>query len=212
MAQVKKPQTRTAILDAALRLFRRQSYHATTLAEIAREAGMSSANLYVYFNSKLDILYAVYEPWMRARLNLLQMKVKRVDVPSARLRLVLRTLWKEIPAEQNGFVNNIVQALSTASRGEKYQPVLLNWMEERINAMIREALPPARRAVVDEGRLAHLMVMALDGYSIHNHINPRGVADDATIDAMANLLLGKAPGHSGKKRDGARDYRTGLSR
>ena len=44
------------------------------------------------------------------------------------------------------------------------------------------------------------MVMALDGYSIHNHINPRGVADDATIDAMANLLLGKVPGHSGKKR------------
>ena len=159
---------------------------------------MSSANLYVYFNSKLDILYAVYEPWMRARLNLLQKKVKRIDVPRERLRLVLRTLWKEIPAEQNGFVNNIVQALSTASRGEKYQPVLLNWMEERISAMIRESLPPARRAVVDEARLAHLMVMALDGYSIHNHINPCGVADDATIDAMANLLLGKVPGHSGK--------------
>ena len=212
MAQVKKPQARTAILDAALRLFRRQSYHATTLAQIAREAGMSSANLYVYFNSKLDILYAVYEPWMRARLNLLQKKVKRVDVPRERLRLVLRTLWKEIPAEQNGFVNNIVQALSTAARGEKYQPVLLNWMEERISAMIRDALPPARRAVVDEARLAHLMVMALDGYSIHNHINPRGVADDATIDAMANLLLGKVPGHSGKKKDGVRDYRTGLSR
>ena len=138
--------------------------------------------------------------------------MKRVDVPRERLRLVLRTLWKEIPAEQNGFVNNIVQALSTASRGEKYQPVLLNWMEERISAMIRDALPPARRAVVDEARLAHLMVMALDGYSIHNHINPRGVADDATIDAMANLLLGKVPGHSGKKKDGVRDYRTGLSR
>ena len=58
MAQVKKPQARTAILDAALRLFRRQSYHATTLAQVAREAGMSSATLYVYFNSKLDILYA----------------------------------------------------------------------------------------------------------------------------------------------------------
>ena len=199
MAQVKKPQARTAILDAALRLFRRQSYHATTLAQIAREAGMSSANIYVYFSSKLDILYAVYEPWMRARLNLLQKKVKPIDVPRERLRLVLRTLWKEIPAEENGFVNNIVQALSTAARGEKYQPVLLNWMEEQISAMIREALPPARRAVVDGARLAHLMVMALDGYSIHNHINPRGVADDATIDAMASLLLGKVPGHSRKK-------------
>jgi AcrR family transcriptional regulator len=200
MAQVKKPQARAAILDAALRLFRRQGYHATTLAQIAREAGMSSANLYVYFNSKLDILYAVYEPWMHARLNLLQEKVQRVDAPIERLRLVLRTLWKEIPAEENGFVNNIVQALSTAGAGEKYKPALLHWMEERIGAMVREALPRTRRGVVDNARVAHLMVMALDGYSIHNHINPRGVADEATIDAMANLLLGGSPRRRSKKR------------
>jgi len=191
MAQVKKPKARKAILDAALRLFRRQSYHATTLAQIAREAGMSSANVYVYFNSKLDILYAVYEPWMHARLNLLHEKVKRIDAPIERLRLVLRTLWKEIPAEESGFVNNIVQALSTAGAGEKYKPALLHWMEERIGTMIRDALPPTRQAMLDEARLAHLMVMALDGYSIHNHINPRGAAADATIDAMAHLLLGK---------------------
>lgn len=192
MAQVKKPQVRDAILGAALRLYQRQTYQATTLAQIAREAGISSANLYVYFDSKLDILYAVYEPWMRARLTLLQEKVKHVDAPLERLRLVLRTLWKEIPAEENGFVNNIVQALSTAGRGEKYKPALLHWMEERIGGMIRDALPPARQKVIDEARIAHMMVMALDGYSIHNHINPRGVADEATVDAMAKLLLGAA--------------------
>ena len=62
--------------------------------------------------------------------------------------------------------------------------------------MIREALPRPRRSVVDKTRLAHLLVMALDGYSIHNHINPRGVADNATIDAMADLLLGASPAHA----------------
>ena len=207
MAQVKKPQARTAILDTALRLFRRQGYHATTLAQIAREAGMSTANLYVYFDSKLDILYAVYEPWMRARLNLLHEKLKRIDQPSERLRLVLRTLWKEIPAEENGFVNNIVQALSTAGAGEKYKPALLNWMEERISTMVREALPAARHAMVDDTRLAHLMVMALDGYSIHNHINPRGVADDVTIEAFANLLVGNPRRRAARPR-GRRARRT----
>ena len=190
MVQVKKPQARAAILDAAQRLFRRQSYHTTTLAQIARAAGMSTANLYVYFDSKLDILYAVYEPWMHARLDLLQKKVKQTDAPLQRVRLILRTLWRDIPAEENGFVNNIVQALSTAGPGETYKPALLNYMEERIGAMIREALPAARRSVVDKTRLAHLLVMALDGFSIHNHINPGGAADNATINAMASFLLG----------------------
>jgi AcrR family transcriptional regulator len=207
MVQVKKPHARAAIFDAAQRLFRRQGYHATTLAQIARAAGMSTANLYVYFDSKLDILYTVYEPWMHARLDLLQQQVKRTDLPLARLRLILRTLWRDIPAEENGFVNNIVQALSTAGSGETYKPALLNWMEERISAMIREALPPARRRVLDKTRLAHLLVMALDGYSIHNHINPRGAADNATIDAMAKLLLGTASQSQHRKRsgNGARD-------
>jgi AcrR family transcriptional regulator len=200
MVQVKKPQVREAILDAARRLYQQQSYQATTLNQIARAAGVSSANLYVYFDSKLDILYAVYEPWMRARLALLQEKLKRIEAPLERLRLVFRTLWKEIPTEENGFVNNIVQALSTAGAGEKYKPALLTWMEEQISAMIREALPPGRRAIVDQARLAHMMVMALDGYSIHNHINPRGIADDATIDVMASLLLGISPRPRTRKR------------
>jgi AcrR family transcriptional regulator len=204
MVQVKKPQARAAILDAAQRLFRRQSYHTTTLAQIARAAGMSTANLYVYFGSKLDILYAVYEPWMHARLDALQQKVKRTDLPRERIRLILRTLWRDIPAEENGFVNNIVQALSTAGPGEIYKPALLNWMEERIGVMIRDALPPQRRGVIDKTRLAHLLVMALDGYSIHNHINPRGVADKATIDAMAGLLFGTAQQPRRTKGNGLR--------
>ena len=204
MVQVKKPQARAAILDAAQRLFRRQSYHTTTLAQIARAAGMSTANLYVYFGSKLDILYAVYEPWMHARLDALQQKVKRTDLPRERIRLILRTLWRDIPAEANGFVNNIVQALSTAGPGEIYKPALLNWMEERIGVMIRDALPPQRRGVIDKTRLAHLLVMALDGYSIHNHINPRGVADKATIDAMAGLLFGTAQQPRRTKGNGLR--------
>lgn len=198
MVQVKKPWVRDTILAAALRMFQRQSYEATTLAQIAREAGVSSANLYVYFASKLDILYAVYEPWMRKRIARLEEDLARTEAPFERLRLVLRTLWKDIPAEENGFVNNIVQALSTADPKTKYDPALLDWMEERIGAMLCGALPEARQPQVHAARLAHMLVMTLDGYAIHNHINPRGVADDATIDAMARMLQGDAlPAMSG---------------
>jgi AcrR family transcriptional regulator len=174
-------------------LYCRQSYRGTTLAQIAREARISPANLYVYFNSKLDILYAVYEPWMRDRLARLEARLENIDQPLERLRLVLRALWKEIPAEENGFVNNIVQALSGVERGEEYKTALLDWMEQKIGGMVRGALPKSRHAMVDKARIAHVLVMALDGYSIHNHVNSRGVADDATIDAMAKLLLGLSP-------------------
>ena len=190
MAQVKKPEVREAILASAYRLYSRQSYEATTLTQIAQGAGVSTANLYVYFGSKLDILYAIYDPWMRARLSLLEQKLKRIDDPLARLRMLLRTLWREIPAEENAFVNNIMQALSMATGTDGYEPTLLRWMEERIAGMVRDALPAPRRAEVGRARLGHLLVMALDGYAIHTHINPRGAADEATIEAVASMLLG----------------------
>ena len=39
------------------------------LPTIARTAGISTANVYVYFESKLDILFAVYTPWLEDRLD-----------------------------------------------------------------------------------------------------------------------------------------------
>jgi AcrR family transcriptional regulator len=190
MVQVKKEQVHQAILTAAWRLFSQQTYQRTTLNQIARKAGISSANLYVYFDSKLDILYAVYEPWLRERLMRLEAQVARIERPLDRLRLVLRALWREIPAEENGFVNNIVQAISTVAEGERYRSELLDWVEQKIGDMLRDALPISRRRMIGDARIAHVLMMALDGYSIHYHINPHGAADEATIEQIAKLLLG----------------------
>ena len=71
MAQRKKPQIREAILAAAFRLFSSKGYAATMVADIAREAGVSPGNVYIYFHSKLEILYAIYDPWLRARVDAL---------------------------------------------------------------------------------------------------------------------------------------------
>jgi AcrR family transcriptional regulator len=192
MVQVKKEEVRQAILTAAWRLFSQQTYQRTTLSQIARKAGISSANLYVYFDSKLDILYAVYEPWLRERVMRLEEKVASLERPLDRLRLILRVLWRDIPAEKNGFVNNIVQAISTVAEGEQYRSALLDWVEQKIGKMLGDMLPASRRRIVDNARIAHVLMMALDGYSIHYHINPRGAADEATIEQVAKLLLGDA--------------------
>ncbi|MFF7157345.1 TetR family transcriptional regulator [Streptomyces sp. NPDC008139] len=44
------------ILDTALRLFTRQGYDETTIAQIAREAGVSQRTLFRYFGTKEDLI------------------------------------------------------------------------------------------------------------------------------------------------------------
>jgi len=57
----KAARTRSAIIDAALRLFRQQGYEATTMRGIAAEAGVSVGNAYYYFASKEHLIQAFYD-------------------------------------------------------------------------------------------------------------------------------------------------------
>jgi AcrR family transcriptional regulator len=49
-------QTRTAIVEAALRLFGENGYEATTMRAIAREAGVATGNAYYYYASKEELI------------------------------------------------------------------------------------------------------------------------------------------------------------
>ena len=95
MPQVKKQETRKAILDAAYALFRKQGYYQTTLRQIASRAHTSLANVYVYFNSKYQIVFELYDPWMAAKIEQLEHDAISIKDPRERLRHVLLTLWHE---------------------------------------------------------------------------------------------------------------------
>jgi len=57
----KAEQTRRTIVEAAVRLIRRDGYDATTMRAIATEAGVSSGNAYYYFSSKEQLVQAFYD-------------------------------------------------------------------------------------------------------------------------------------------------------
>lgn len=193
MAQVKKKVVRDAILQSAFRLFSRQGYEATTLSQIAGSAGVSSANVYVYFTSKLDILYAIYDPWLRDRLTRLERQLEEVRDRRTRLRLLLTALWRDIPGERNGFANNVMQAASISMPEEGYSPTLLGWVEERVAAMLRATLPPDRREALGSALFTHILMMAFDGFVINYHLRPGKHCSAATINLMCRLLLGTLP-------------------
>jgi AcrR family transcriptional regulator len=60
-AGTKAARTKSAIIDAALRLFRQRGYDETTMRAIAAEAGVSVGNAYYYFSSKEHLIQAFYD-------------------------------------------------------------------------------------------------------------------------------------------------------
>src|SRR6266536_4213259 len=63
----KKQRTRETIDRVALELFNERGYHATTLADIAEAAEVSTRTIFAYFPSKEDILFSDF-PLMKEAL------------------------------------------------------------------------------------------------------------------------------------------------
>jgi AcrR family transcriptional regulator len=190
VAQVKKAQVRDAILKSAFRLFKREGYMTTTTAQIAAGARVSESNLYIYFGSKFEILFALCDPWMRERIMRLEERLAGERDSRRRLEIILTVLWREMPSDDNGFPNNLMQALATTARREGYRPDLLRWIEERIQNLILESMPEPRRRRLSDGGIGHLLMMAQDGFVLNYHLNPDTACGDATVNLVCDLLLG----------------------
>lgn len=93
----KKAKTRAAIQAAALHLFERQGYHATTVDEIAERAEISQSTFFRYFPTKEDVvLHDRYDPLLLADFRAQPHKLS----PIAALRRTLRSVLGTLPADE----------------------------------------------------------------------------------------------------------------
>ena len=63
IAEATRAARRGQIVAAAVACFARTGYHATTMADVAAEAGVSKGTPYLYFDSKEALFIALYEEW-----------------------------------------------------------------------------------------------------------------------------------------------------
>lgn len=193
MPQVKKEHVRDMILDGAFALFEDRGYAGTTMRDIAAAAGISASTIYVYFGSKLDILFAIYAPWLTDRLDQLEREIATVEAPRERLRRILLALWDTIPSDNNGFTNNLMQAISLSTPEEGYDRAMLLAAESRVSRMVRAAVPQDRWWMLEREALAHILFMAFDGFTVNHHLVGRSRRLDLCIDLMVDLIFGTRP-------------------
>jgi TetR/AcrR family fatty acid metabolism transcriptional regulator len=75
MAKAPPVDRRRQILDAAIRVFARQGFHACRVSDIAREAGVAYGLVYHYFDSKEQVLNELFvERW-----SLLLAAIEEID-------------------------------------------------------------------------------------------------------------------------------------
>jgi AcrR family transcriptional regulator len=198
MVQVKKAAVEQAIQDAALVLFSKFGFRGTKLSSIAEAAGVGVGNIYSYFPSKTHLLYSLYRPWFLDRLDAIKTAAGQESDPHDRVKTILLGLWRDTPAANPMLANALMEALATDTPGGGKKDPLLVDAEDRISAMLRDALPAARHGLLADDLIANLCLLAYDGFVINRHLG-----DMRDIDRMADLFAAMLLGAPAAEAKGA---------
>ena len=85
-----KENTRVRIINSAKKLFAEQGYQKTTIVDISKQAGLSEAALYEYFQGKEDLLLTIPDLWVSELLKDLDEQLFGIQGAENKLR---KYLW-----------------------------------------------------------------------------------------------------------------------
>ena len=83
---MKDPDKPQQIVDAAIRVFARNGYYNSRVSDIAREAGIASGTIYLYFPTKEEILVTLFREKMAAFVAHLRREIAGETDPVAKIR------------------------------------------------------------------------------------------------------------------------------
>jgi AcrR family transcriptional regulator len=160
---------RQQILDAALRCFSRDGFHATTTADIVRESGVSQGTLYLYFATKDDIIVALAHDRRQGEALINAMAAGEQD-PLEGLSLMLELYG---------------QSLSDTRRLDERRVGIQGWAEALRNPVIRTSVTANLSAVRRE--IVSLVERGQASGQVRAGVDPDGVA--RTLIALFQGLI-----------------------
>ena len=107
-----KDLKKNTILNAATKIFAEKVYQYATIAEIAKEAGVSTGLVYSYFKNKLDLLLSVVLLFWQNINQENQEKLKDIRDPFDKLMLILQNI--EASLIKDGKVVYLIKVLNEA--------------------------------------------------------------------------------------------------
>lgn len=194
---VDKEQRRSELAAAALQVMAERGLEAVSISQVAAAAGVSKGTIYLYFESKTELVIAAARAWVAAIEAGVAPLVATKGTPKQRLQTLLA-------ASTRAFLDDprmILLFLGVAQLGIR-DPGALDGFDvaQEVSAPIREAIEQILRDGVDQGvfradvapdavRLARNLVAFVDGIGLHYVSSPGSFNLTEQIELYLDGLL-----------------------
>lgn len=177
-----KEVSRDRIIESAKRLFAEQGFQKTTVMDISKQAGLSEAALYEYFQGKEDLLLTIPDLWVSKLIADLEEQLFGVKGAFNRLR---KYLWWNL--------RRIEQAPLDAKIVYLFLKTNANFMKTEVYANVK-ILYSYLLEIFEEGRKSGEMKPDLDPYLARDifigtmdHVVTRWLLKDMSYSLFENL-------------------------
>jgi len=191
-----REQSRAKILEAALELFGSQGYHATSITQIAKQAGISKGLMYNYFDSKEELMEALVFGVIAHAEEALE-QVKQLPDPTAQLTAIIEGSFAYLDAHRHQ-----ASLMGAVSLQLEHFPQLKTHMQGRYEVQISyfESLMAAR-GFAQPRQEAMFLAAAMDGLGIQSFL----LDNQADVETMKHFLLARYVGKSSPQANAAHD-------
>ena len=160
------------LLDAALALFVEKGFAATRADEVALRAGVSKGTLYLYYPSKEELLKAVIEHFLSARIAEAEAMIDGVVGPVAPpMRAMLAAWWAELydsPAS-GVFKLVITEVRNFPEIAEFYARKVVEPAHAMLGRVVKMGIAQGEFRAVNVDDAVHSLVLPLIMLCLHRH-------------------------------------------
>lgn len=185
---------RKQVVAAAIALFGKRGYHASTIRDIAEQAGVSVGLIYQYFGDKEDVLYLAIVDVLDSYRKRIPLVTADIDDPLERLRAAVHAYCAVIDAN----VDATVLAYRETKSLRKARRNVIKQKEAETNALLARYVEDCIAAGIFDRRLdvalfVYQIVMFAHAWALKAwHFRPRMSVDEYVargLDLMLNPLL-----------------------
>ncbi|MDQ6693254.1 MAG: TetR/AcrR family transcriptional regulator [Chloroflexota bacterium] len=182
----KKPDKQQALIEAARDLFTTVGYESTTMAEVAKKAGVAVGTVYLYFKNKKELLNAVKDNWQVELLRAMSAHEITFIPHHLRARPLIEATFA-VCAQRTEMVQ--LMGLSPELMGEMYSTTGDNTVQTAIKALFDEGIEAGVfRPELDTEAAALLTFSMVDGALRQCFIMEGGKSQERYIDALVDAL------------------------
>lgn len=158
---------RDRILKAAVKVFARNGFHGTRVSDVARAAGVADGTIYLYFDSKDEVLVSLFEDRVEKLIAYVNEELPRLPSAPARLRAIIEMQLGLLEGERDlAEVITVIMRQSTQLLKEYAAPPFGVYLDAIAKIVAEGQAAGDFRADVSPPIVARTVFGALDGLAL----------------------------------------------